>query len=177
MKITKDLKRYSEGSFFKAVYTLLLNSNFQMIFWYRVANFFYKIHLSPISKIIMYFHKLTYSVDIDYRATIDGGFKIVHGLAIVIGKDVVIEKNVTIYQSVTLGGNNNKRKLIQGKERSQPYLHSGVTVYSGAYVLGPCEIGENSVIGAATLLTGDLAPNTCVFTKATREERQLSVQE
>ena len=175
MKIIKDLKACSNGSFVKAVYNIFLNSNFQMIFWFRVAHFFGKIHLPFISKIIMYFHKLTYSVDIDYRATIAGGFKIAHGLGIVIGKDVVIEENVTVYQGVTLGGNGDKRNFIMGKERSQPYIHKGAKLFAGCCVIGPCEIGENSIVAAHAVVTKDVASNTSVRTVFERVETEINV--
>ena len=163
MKISQDLKKYSSGSFFRACYNVFLNTNFQIIFWYRAANFLYKKHMGAISKIIMYFHKLTFAVDIDYRAEIGPGFKIVHGLGIVIGKDCVIEDNVTIYQHVVLGGNKDKKKLIMGQERSQPYIHSGATLYAGCMVFGPVEIGEHSEIGAGTIVTKDVLPNSVAY--------------
>ena len=166
MKIFKDLKACSGGSFLRAIYNIFLNSNFQMIFWFRVAHLFGRMHLSIISKIIMYFHKLCYTVDIDYRAKIAGGFRIVQGMCIVIGKDVVIEENVTVYQGVTLGGNGDKRKTIMGAERGQPYIHKNVKLYSGCSVFGPCEIGENSIVGAHTVVTHDVAPNMCIHSTA-----------
>ncbi len=176
MRIVNDLMRYADGSFFRAIFTILFGSNFQMIFWYRFAHFLSKIHLSILSKIIMYFHKIIFSVDIDYRCEIGGGLKVVHGLGIVIGKDVVIEENVTIYQGVTLGGNGGKKEKILGVDREQPYIHSGVNIFAGAVVIGPCEIGENSVIGAGALIMKSIAPNTIVYNKTERVENSLFVE-
>ena len=112
----------------------------------------------------MFFHKLFYTVDIDYRAKIAGGFRVAHGMCIVIGRYVVIEENVTIYQGVTLGGNSGKTREIMGEQRSQPYIHKNATLYTGCSVFGPCEIGENSVIGAHTVITKDVDANTIVHT-------------
>ena len=170
MKLAKDLKRFSDGSFLKGLYTVFLNSNFQMIFWYRVAHFFYKIHLSPISKLIMYFHKLTYSCDIDYRADLGGGLKIMHGIGIVIGSEVVSGENLTIYQGVTLGGNFGKKREICGKSTGQPYIHNNVTLLAKCSAFGPCEIGNNSIVGANAVITKDVPDDTTVFTKAQRIE-------
>lgn len=173
MKILKDLKRYSNGSLLKAIFTIFFGYEFQTIFWYRVAHFFDKIHFSIFSKIIMYWCNIIYSVDIDYRCDIAGGFKLVHGIGIVIGKDVVIEENVTVYQGVTLGGNNGKKKNILGIEREQPYIHSGVNIYSGAIIIGPCEIGENSIIAARAFVSKDVRANTRVYTKCERIDSEI----
>lgn len=171
MRIVEDLKRYSGGSAVKALYSILLNSNFQMILWYRIAHGFGKIHLSLISKIIMYFHKLIYACDIDYRADIGGGFKIFHGIGIVIGAEVVCGKNCTLYQGVNLSGNLGKRKLINGKETGQPFLHDNVTLYAQSCIIGPVEIGAGSSIGANAVITSDVPPHTVVFTKSQRVEK------
>lgn len=176
MRILNDLMGYADGSFIKAIFNIFFGSNFQMIFWYRVAHFLSTVHLSILSRIIMYFHKLIFSVDIDYRCIIGGGLKIVHGLGIVIGKDVVIEENVTIYQGVTLGGNGGKKEKILGVDREQPYIHSGVKIFAGAVIIGPCEIGENSLVGAGALITKSIAPNTIVYSKSERVETSLLVE-
>ena len=136
-----------------------------MTFWYRVANRLYKMHLSPLSRIIMYFHKLVYSCDIDYRADIDGGFKIMHGIGIGIGAEVHAGKNLTIYQNVTLGGNFAKKKEIQGKTTGQPYIHNNVTLLANCSAFGPCEIGQGSFIGAGTIITKDVPENVTIYTK------------
>lgn len=175
MKIIDDIKAYSGKNPIRILYTLFLNTGFHMTFWYRVAHFFYKCHLSIISKIIMFFHKIIYSVDFDYRAKIGGGFKVVHSLGIVIGCDVVIGKNVTLYQGVTLGGNFGKTKVICGKETGQPYLHDGVKVFAHGMIFGPCEIGENAEIGAGTVVTKDVPANTRIYTKS--EKVMVEIQQ
>ena len=170
MKILEVIKAFSEKSLIKGVYTILLNSNFQMIFWYRIAHFLYRIHLSFFSKIIMYFHKLIFSCDIDYRCEIGGGIKIIHGLGIVIGKDVSIGTNCTIYKGVVLGGNGNKINERNGKIINQPQIGNNVFIYTNAMILGPVIVGENSRIGAGTIIMHDVNSNTTVFTKLERCE-------
>ena len=173
MRIIQDLKRYSGGSIFKAIYHMFLNSNFQMILWYRIAHGFYKIHLSFFSKVIMYFHKLIYACDIDYRADLAGGFRVVHGIGIVIGAEVQCEKNCTIYQGVNLGGNLGKRKTINGKDTGQPFIRENVTLYAQSCVMGPVEIGAHSSVGANTVITKDIPPHTTVYAKTQRVEKTI----
>ncbi len=173
MKILQDLRAAAGASPLKMLRAIFLGYSFPLVFWYRVAHFFYKIRLWPISVVIMFFHKIFFSVDVDYRCEIGGGVVIVHGLGLVIGKDVVLEEGVTLYQGVTLGGNNDKKKVIQGKERTQPYVRKGAKIYTGACVFGPCEIGENSVVGARAVITSDVPAGVCVYMKSERVEIPL----
>ena len=39
-------------------------------------------------------------------------------------------------------------------------IRKGAWIASGVIVIGPCEIGENSVIAAGTLVRSDIPPNT-----------------
>lgn len=170
MKLIDDIRAYAGRSFVKGIYTILLNSNFQMIFWYRAAHLFYKMHLSVISKIIMYFCKLVFSCDIDYRCEIGGGIKIVHGLGIVIGKDVSIGTNCSIYKGCVLGGNGDKSKENNGRLVTQPQVGNNVSIYSNAAILGPVIVGDNSVIGASALIMKDVDESVTVITKSVRED-------
>ena len=89
-------------------------------------------------------------IEIHPGAVIGEGFFIDHGHGVVIGETTVIGKNVTLYQGVTLGGT--------GKEHGKrhPTLEDGVMVSAGAKVLGSITIGENSKIGAGSVVTRDI---------------------
>ena len=77
-------------------------------------------------------------------------------MGIVIGETCEIGNDVTIYQGVTLGGT--------GKEKGKrhPTLHDNVLVASGAKVLGSITIGENSKVGAGSVVLKDVPPNSTV---------------
>lgn len=173
-RIVQDLKGYAEGSVVKGIYTVLLNSNFQMIFWYRLAHSLGKLRLHVLSKIIMYLHKLIFAVDIDYRCEIGGGFRIVHGMGIVIGKDVVIGENVAVYKGVVLGGSEDRQREIDGRVCMQPIIGDGTKLYTDAAVFGPCKIGRNCVIGAHAVVTRDIPDNTKVYSRI--ELRQIPME-
>jgi acetyltransferase-like isoleucine patch superfamily enzyme len=49
----------------------------------------------------------------------------------------------------------------------------GVWVSSGAMVLGPCRLGEHSVVAAASVVTGDVPPYTVVAGTPARPVRTL----
>src|SRR5690606_3931084 len=73
-----------------------------------------------------------------------------------IGETCEIGNNVTIYQGVTLGGT--------GKEKGKrhPTLEDNVLVAAGAKVLGSITIGENSKIGAGSVVLKNVPPNATV---------------
>lgn len=153
MRIVDDLRRYSDGSFKKAVLTILINPCFHSVCLYRLSSLFYRLHLTPLAKIIWYINRLLFNVDIDFRSQIEGEFKIVHGLGIVIGHEVYAKSNLTIYQHVTLGGNMGEYKEINGLRTGQPYIENDVVIYTGASVCGPVHIEKNTVIKAGKIMT------------------------
>ncbi|MGI6020591.1 MAG: serine O-acetyltransferase [Lachnospiraceae bacterium] len=95
-------------------------------------------------------------IEIHPGATIGEGLFIDHGHGVVIGETTIIGDNVTLYQGVTLGGT--------GKEsgKRHPTLMDGVMVSAGAKVLGSITIGENSKIGAGSVVLSDVPANSTV---------------
>ncbi len=81
-------------------------------------------------------------------------FFIDHGMGVVIGETCEIGDNVTIYQGVTLGGT--------GKEKGKrhPTIQDNVLIATGAKVLGSITVGENSKIGAGSVV---LKRSPCTF--------------
>ena len=84
------------------------------------------------------------------------GTVIDHGAGVIIGETTVIGDNVTLYQGVTLGGN--------GKEtgKRHPTLKDNVMVSAGAKIIGSFTIGENSKIGAGSVVIEEVPPNCTV---------------
>lgn len=95
-------------------------------------------------------------IEIHPGATIGKGLFIDHGTGVVIGETAVLGDNVTLYQGVTLGG--------PGKEQGKrhPTLEDNVMVSAGAKILGSFTIGENSKIGAGSVVLGPVPPNCTV---------------
>ena len=79
-----------------------------------------------------------------------------HGNGVIIGETAIVGDNVTLYQGVTLGGT--------GKEHGKrhPTLCNNVMVSAGAKVLGSFTIGENSKIGAGSVVLEEVPPNSTV---------------
>lgn len=135
----------------------LLYPGIHAVLWHRVAHFFYKAHIKFIARCISQITRFFTGIEIHPGATIGRGLLIDHGMGVVIGETAVIGDDCTIYQGVTLGGT--------GKEsgKRHPTLGNNVMVGSGAKVLGPFTVGDNSKIAAgAVVLNAVPAGSTCV---------------
>jgi serine O-acetyltransferase len=124
------------------------------IFWYRIANRFYRKGFRSIARLIMGLNQIVTNIDIHPGATIGRRVFIDHGFGVVIGQTTVIEDDVLIYQGVTLGG----VSLIAGKRH--PTIKSGVVIGAGAKVLGNITIGANSKIGANSVVVREVPDNS-----------------
>ena len=95
------------------------------------------------------------TVDIHPAAEIGRRVFIDHAMGVVIGETAVVKDDVLIYQQVTLGG----VSIVSGSKR-HPTINSGVTIGAGAKVLGNIEIGENSKIGANSVVVKSVPPES-----------------
>lgn len=95
-------------------------------------------------------------IEIHPGARIGRGFFIDHGNGVVVGETAVIGDNVTLYQGVTLGGTGKE----QGKRH--PTVGNNVMISAGAKVLGSFTIGDNSKIGAGSVVLEEVPPNSTV---------------
>ena len=95
-------------------------------------------------------------IEIHPGAKIGRRFFIDHGMGVVIGETCEIGDNVTVYQGVTLGGT--------GKEKGKrhPTIQDNVLIATGAKVLGAITIGENTKIGAGSVVLKDVPANSTV---------------
>lgn len=127
------------------------------IFWHRIAHRLYLKNFKVLARVIMGLSQILTNIDIHPAARIGRRVFIDHGIGVVIGETAVIGDDVTIYQGVTLGGVN----LAKGKRH--PTIERGVVIGSGAKVLGNITIGENSKIGANSVVVKNVpADSTAV---------------
>ena len=132
-------------------------SGFHAVCWHRFAHWLYKKHCFGFARFISQTCRFFTGIEIHPGATIGRGLFIDHGMGVVIGETTEIGDNCTLYQGVTLGGT--------GKEsgKRHPTLGNNVTVGSGAKVLGPFKVGDNSKIAAGAVVLREVPPNsTCV---------------
>ena len=125
---------------------------------HRVAHWLWEGHLYFVARLVNHFARFLTAIDIHPGAKIGKRFFLDHGFS-VIGETAEIGDDVTIYQSVTLGGTNPSTG-VGGKRH--PTLCDGVVIGSGAQILGPVEVGEGAKIGANSVVTKDVAPQSTV---------------
>ena len=132
---------------------LLLYSGLHAIMLHRPAYWLYNHKHFFLARWISQFAKFCTGVEIHPGAKIGTGVFIDHGCGIVIGETAEVGDGCTLYQGVTLGGT--------GKDtgKRHPTLGKNVTVGSGAKVLGPFTIGDNSKIAAGAVVLKEIPPN------------------
>lgn len=135
---------------------VLLYPSFKAILSYRVAHKFYKKKHYFLARWISQRAVRKTGIEIHPGATIGKGLFIDHGSGVIIGETAELGDNVTLYQGVTLGGTGKE----QGKRH--PTLKDNVMVSAGAKVLGSFTIGENSKIGAGSVVLKEVPPNCTV---------------
>jgi serine O-acetyltransferase len=147
---------------------------------HRVAHELYKLSVPVIPRVVSEMAHSRTGIDIHPGTSIGKEFFIDHGTGVVIGETSVIGDRCKLYQGVTLGAlsfpKNAEGDLIKGLPR-HPILEDGVTVYSGATILGRVTIGAGSLIGGNVWITSDIPPGSKVvqqhLTSAESEEDLL----
>jgi len=126
------------------------------IIWHRLAHWFFKRNLKLIARVISQIARFFTGIEIHPGAQIGKRCFIDHGMAVVIGETTEIGDDVTIYQAVTLGGT--------GKDvgKRHPTIGNNVVISSGAKVLGPFKVGDNSKIGAGSVVLEEVPENCTV---------------
>jgi len=111
--------------------------------------FFFARLVSQISRMLT-------GIEIHPGAVIGKGLFIDHGMGVVIGETCEIGDNVTIYQGVTLGGT--------GKDtgKRHPTIGNNVLIGTGAKIIGPFTVGDNSRIGAGSVVLREVPENCTV---------------
>lgn len=99
--------------------------------------------------------KLT-GVEIHPGAVLGSNVFIDHATGVVIGETAEVGDNVTIYHGVTLGGTS-----LDAVKR-HPTVGNNVTIGAGAKVLGAITIGDDSRIGANSVVVKPVPPGAVV---------------
>ncbi|MDY5576747.1 MAG: serine O-acetyltransferase EpsC [Lachnospiraceae bacterium] len=154
----------------KSDWEVLLYPSFKAIWKYRKAHRLYEKGHYFLARWISQRAARKTGIEIHPGAKIGKGLFIDHGHGVVIGETTIIGDNVTLYQGVTLGGT--------GKEtgKRHPTLEDNVMVSVGAKVLGSFTIGENSKIGAGSVVLKEVPPNSTVVGVPGRVVKQDNVR-
>jgi serine O-acetyltransferase len=154
-------------SFFEIIRRLIFNSSYRVVVYYRLAVWFAELKfMRRVARLIslLILTRLTRVPGVEIGSKkIGAGFLIAHPHDIVIGNGVVIGEKVTIYNGVTCGA-----KTLVGlddiKDRNSRYptIEDGVTIFTGAKVIGAITIGKGSIIGANSVVMKSCPPYSIV---------------
>jgi serine O-acetyltransferase len=128
----------------------------QAILAHRVSHALYEAGVPLVPRTLAFGSRAVTGIEIHPAAEIGDEFFIDHGAGVVIGETAEIGDRVTLFQGVTLGGTG----FARGKRH--PTLEDGVTVGSGAKLLGPVTVGHGAKVGANTVVIADVPPNSTV---------------
>ena len=135
---------------------VFLYPSFKAMLHYRVAHKLYLKKHYFLARWVSQRGVRKTGIEIHPGARIGKGFFIDHGNGVIIGETTIIGDNVTLYQGVTLGGTGKE----QGKRH--PTIGNNVMISAGAKVLGSFTIGDNSKIGAGSVVLEEVPPNSTV---------------
>ena len=158
LKIDLAIIRERDPAARSAIEIFLCYPGFQAIILHRISNRLWKSkkQLKLAARLLSQLNRLLTGIEIHPGAKIGRAVFIDHGMGVVIGETAEVGDRCLLYQGVTLGGT--------GKEtgKRHPTLEANVVVGAGAKILGAINIGENTRIGAGSVVVKDVANNCTV---------------
>jgi serine O-acetyltransferase len=139
-----------------AVEVLLCYPGVHALALHRIAHRLWHAGLTTLARAVSHAGRFLTGIEIHPAARLGPGLFIDHGMGVVIGETAEIGENVTLLQGVTLGGTSLRR------EKRHPTLGDNVVVGAGAKIIGAFTIGENSRIGAGSVVVREVPPNSVV---------------
>ena len=129
---------------------LLLYPGIKAVHSHRLAHWCYRHNLKFLARAISQRSRRRTGIEIHPGATIGRRLVIDHGMGIVIGETAEIGDDCLIYHGVTLGGT--------GKDvgKRHPTIGNNVLIGTGAKVLGPIKVGDNSRIAANSVVLKEI---------------------
>jgi serine O-acetyltransferase len=123
---------------------------------HRVSHKLWRSHMPLPARVLSQLARFLTGVDIHPGALLGRRLFIDHATGVVIGETAIVGPDVTIYQGVTLGGTGKQH----GKRH--PTICAGVFIGNNANILGNITVGENSRVGAGSVVLADVPPNSTV---------------
>ena len=123
---------------------------------HRVSHWLWGVNLRLSARLLSQVTRFFTGVDIHPGALLGRRLFIDHATGVVIGETSIVGNDVTMYQGVTLGGTG------KGHGKRHPTVCDGVFIGNNANLLGNITIGENSRVGAGSIVLSDVPPNSTV---------------
>ena len=121
--------------------------------YHRLAHALSCHKLKFLARLVSQWSRFWTGIEIHPGATIGRRLVIDHGMGIVIGETAEVGDDCLIYHGVTLGGTGKD----QGKRH--PTIGNNVLISTGAKVLGPFKVGDNSRIAANAVVLSEVPPD------------------
>jgi serine O-acetyltransferase len=122
----------------------------------KKGNFFNKLHFYFLW-FILHHYQIKYGIQIPYKTKIGAGLVIYHYGCVVINSNVIIGKNCCLSNSVTIGVHH------RGEKKGNPVIGDNVYISPGAKIIGNIKIGNNTLIGANSVVVDDIPDNAVVI--------------
>ncbi|MGC9158375.1 MAG: serine O-acetyltransferase [Terracidiphilus sp.] len=126
------------------------------VWTHRISHVLWKARRHLLARLLSQVGRFFTGVDIHPGAQLGRRLFIDHATGVVIGETTIVGDDVTLYQGVTLGGTG------KGHGKRHPTLCDNVFVGNNANLLGDITIGENSRVGAGSVVLSDVPPNSTV---------------
>lgn len=156
MHLLEDIRAYkhNDPAARSVAEVLLLYNGLHATIDYRIAHWLHIHRLRFLARAISQWSKMWTGIEIHPGAKIGRRLVIDHGTGIVIGETAEIGDDCLIYHGVTLGGT--------GKDvgKRHPTIGNNVLIGTGAKVLGPLKIGDNSRVAANSVVLRDIPPDS-----------------
>ena len=123
---------------------------------HRISHGLWRRKLRLLARVLSQVARLFTGVDIHPGALLGRRLFIDHATGVVIGETAIVGSDVTMYQGVTLGGTGKQH----GKRH--PTICDNVFIGNNANILGNVTVGENSRVGAGSVVLTDVPPNSTV---------------
>jgi serine O-acetyltransferase len=126
------------------------------VWFHRVSFQLWRMHLRLPARMLSQVARFFTGVDIHPGALLGRRLFIDHATGVVIGETAIVGSDVTIYQGVTLGGTG------KGHGKRHPTVCDRVFIGNNANILGNITVGQNSRVGAGSVVLNDVPPNSTV---------------
>ena len=123
---------------------------------HRVSHWLWRHRMRLLARVLSQVGRFYTGVDIHPGALIGQRLFIDHATGVVIGETAIVGSDVTMYQGVTLGGTG------KGHGKRHPTICDNVFIGNNANILGDLTVGENSRVGAGSVVLSDVPPNSTV---------------
>jgi serine O-acetyltransferase len=126
------------------------------VWGHRVGHWLWQRGARLLARALGELTRILTGVDIHPGAVLGTGLFIDHATGVVIGETAEVGEDVTIFHGVTLGGTGAET----GKRH--PTIGDRVTIGAGAKVLGPIKVGDDSRIGANSVVVKEVPSSAVV---------------